>query len=204
MISLFLDTTNEYLNVTLVKDKNIIYQKEMLTKNDHSSYLMPFINEGLKQNNLEAKDINLIYSAVGPGSFTGSRIGITVAKTIAFSLQIKVVPISSLKEYIYAYDSYDYYVPIIEDRQGMYLSIYDKNYETILDETYDSFESLEKKLQNLDGKILIISDKNYEDYEVSKRKIDVLKLIEFNKDNGINPHGLKPNYIKKIEVESKL
>ena len=99
MISLFLDTSSKKLVVYLVKDKDILYFKELETTNDHSKYLVPFIDEALKQNNLSPKDINKIYVVNGPGSFTGTRIGVTVGKVFAYSIGVKVIPVSSLKQY---------------------------------------------------------------------------------------------------------
>lgn len=204
MISLYLDTTNEHLKVYLVKDNKIIFEKDIITKNEHSKYLIPVIEEGLNKNKLKPNNINNIYCAVGPGSFTGSRICITAAKIMAFSLGIKVVPISSLKQYIFNYEGYDYYIPIIKDNKGVYYAIYDKDYNTIEEENYTSKDNLKDKIKTLKGKVCVIFDEEFFDFKVFPKEIDILKLMEFYKDKGICAHALKPNYIKKIEAESKL
>ena len=209
MICLFFDTSSELLKVTLLKDNEVIYDKEMITKNDHSSYLVPSINEAFKTNNIDFKQLDKIVVGIGPGSFTGTRISITVAKTYASSFNIPVISISSLEQMIYDIDGYDYYVPIIEEKNdNMYFSIFDKDKKRIIDDSYSNIEILYSKLSELKGKVAIISNSNkkYDNYDSFDKVInskEIVKNIEVN-NKEVNPHLLKPNYIKKIEVEAKL
>lgn len=209
MICLFFDTSSDLLKVSLIKDNKIIFDKELHTKNDHSSYLVPTIDEAFKSNNIDFKELDEIIVGNGPGSFTGTRISIAVAKTYAFSFNIPVHMISSLEELIYDNDGYDFYVPIIEEKkENLYFSIFDKDKKRVMDDTYSSTEYMYKKLEELDGKILLISlsDKEYEKYDTVKASINalnIMKNIDVNNEK-VNPHLLKPNYIKKIEAEAKL
>ena len=209
MICLFFDTSSDLLKVSLIKDDKIIFDKELHTKNDHSSYLVPTIDEAFKSNNIDFKELDEIIVGNGPGSFTGTRISIAVAKTYAFSFNIPVYMISSLEELIYDNDGYDFYVPIIEEKkENLYFSIFDKDRKRVMDDTYSSTEYMYKKLEELDGKILLISlsDKEYEKYDTVKASINalnIMKNIDVNNEK-VNPHLLKPNYIKKIEAEAKL
>lgn len=206
MICLFLDTSSDDLFVSIKKDNDIIYTKIIGTKNDHSSYLIKTIREGLSKNNLNIRDVNKIMCTVGPGSFTGTRIGITVAKTIAWSLNIPVIPVSSLKQYVFEYSNYDYYVPVINERKDyIYYSIYDKDYNEVGNEKYSSKDEMINRIKELNGNILIISNDDFDDFEVKDKVINSSRLIDYYKnEEGINPHSLKPNYIKRIEAESKL
>ena len=209
MICLFFVTSSDLLKVSLIKDNNIIFDKELHTKNDHSSYLVPTIDEAFKSNNIDFKELDEIIVGNGPGSFTGTRISIAVAKTYAFSFNIPVYMISSLEELIYDNDGYDFYVPIIEEKkENLYFSIFDKDKKRVMDDTYSSTEYMYKKLEELDGKILLISlsNKEYEKYDTVKASINalnIMKNIDVNNEK-VNPHLLKPNYIKKIEAEAKL
>ena len=209
MICLFFDTSSDLLKVSLIKGNKIIFDKELHTKNDHSSYLVPTIDEAFKSNNIDFKELDEIIVGNGPGSFTGTRISIAVAKTYAFSFNIPVYMISSLEELIYDNDGYDFYVPIIEEKkENLYFSIFDKDRKRVMDDTYSSTEYMYKKLEELDGKILLISlsDKEYEKYDTVKASINalnIMKNIDVNNEK-VNPHLLKPNYIKKIEAEAKL
>ena len=209
MICLFFDTSSDLLKVSLIKDNKIIFDKELHIKNDHSSYLVPTIDEAFKSNNIDFKELDEIIVGNGPGSFTGTRISIAVAKTYAFSFNVPVYMISSLEELIYDNDGYDFYVPIIEEKkENLYFSIFDKDKKRVMDDTYSSTEYMYKKLEELDGKILLISlsDKKYEKYDTVKASINalnIMKNIDVNNEK-VNPHLLKPNYIKKIEAEAKL
>ena len=202
MISLFLDTSSKTLSVYIVKDNEIIYEKNITTNNDHSKYLVPSIDEGLKLNNLKPSDVNKCYVVTGPGSFTGTRIAVTVGKTFCYSNNINVIPVSSLKQYIFSLDNYDYYVSVIKDKGNrLYYGIYDKDYNDIVTDKYNYLDVFEEDISKLKGKIAIISE---EGENTIKPKLDVIKLMEYYKDSEINPHYLKPNYLKKIEVEEKL
>ena len=197
MISLFLDTSSKKLVVILIKDNEILSKKELESINDHASHLVPFIDEVLKDNNMTTKDIDKIFVVNGPGSFTGTRIGVTVGKTLAYSNNIKVVPVSSLKQYIFSKTGYDYYVSIINDKNNrLYYGIYDKDYNDIIIDKYSTKDIFDKDISKLEGNILTIDESNQE--------LDILKLIDYYKDNDINAHELKPNYLKKIDAESML
>ena len=209
MICLFFDTSSEKLNVSLMRDDNILYDKQIETKNDHSSFLVPLIDEAIKSNNIEFKDIDRIIVGIGPGSFTGTRITITVAKIYGYSLNIPTFGISSLEIMIYENDGYDYYVPVIEDKNDkLYFSIFDKDKKRVIEDSYISKEEFYNELSKYNKNILIISHKGikYDNYDTKK---EVINAVNINKNilinnKEVNPHLLKPNYIKKIEAESKL
>ena len=89
-----------------------------------------------------------------------------------------------------------------------YFGIFDKDKKRIINDTYTSKEDLYNTLSKYNGNILIIShnDIKYDKYDTKK---EIINTININKNilinnEEVNPHLLKPNYIKKIEVESKL
>lgn len=205
MIFIFLDTSSDNLIISLLKNYKILSTKEIKSLNDHSSYIIKLIKEILDENSINIKDISKIFCTVGPGSFTGTRIGVTVAKTLAFSLNKKVVPISSLKQYIFGHQDYDYIIPVVEDKRGIYYSIYNSNYKELFEEKYVLKDLFFEEIKKLNGNVLLISDNDYKNYKCVRKKIDIESMIKFyDSFDGINAHELKPNYIKKIEVESKL
>lgn len=204
MISLFLDTSSKKLVVILVKDNKIIGFKELESINDHASHLIPFIDEILKENNMTTKDINKIFVVNGPGSFTGTRIGVTVGKVLAYSNDIPVIPVSSLKQYIFSLENYNYYVSIIKDKNNrMYYGIYDKDYNDIVIDKYQTKDVFMKDIENLINAVFI-SEEEIDGINTIKPILNINKLIEYYKDKEINAHYLKPNYLKKIDAEDKL
>lgn len=93
------DTCLDKTYITLSEDSKIIESKIILSdgENYHSAYLISTIVEILKSNNLEPKDIDMIATDIGPGSFTGIRACTTVARVLAQQLDIKAVGVSSLE-----------------------------------------------------------------------------------------------------------
>lgn len=202
MISLFIDTSTSTLSIGLFKDDILVYSK-VITSSEHSKYTMPAIEEAFTKNNIDPMSVNKILVTNGPGSFTGIRIGVTIAKTYAWACNINVIPISTLKAYALSYEGYNYYVPLIDARRNYaYAAIYDKKYNNILEDTYISMDELKDKLKNLDN-ILVIG-KEISNYDIKDPILNIQKIYDYYKDEeGINPHALLPNYLKKTEAEEK-
>lgn len=97
MIGLAIDTSTNVLGVALAKDNTVIAEFITNENKNHSVRLMPAIDHILKEVNLTPKDLDRVIVAKGPGSYTGVRIGVSVAKALAWSLQIPLVGISSLE-----------------------------------------------------------------------------------------------------------
>lgn len=203
MITLFIDTCTEILNVALIKD-GIILGSSTISSSEHSKYTMPEIEKLFKNNNINPKSVNKIMVTNGPGSFTGIRIGVTIAKTYAWACNINVIPISTLKAYALSYDGFDYYIPMIDARRGyVYAGIYNNKYEEVMNDSYISIDNLIEKENDLNN-VLFISNSNFNGIETVSTKINIQKIYEYYKDEeGINPHALMPNYLKKTEAEEK-
>ena len=96
MKTMIMDTSSEYLIISLLDDNKVIYEYIVPGKNNHSDNLLKKIEEGLHQTNLEVKDFDKIICGVGPGAYTGLRVALTVAKMFAWTLNIPLYTISSL------------------------------------------------------------------------------------------------------------
>ena len=201
VITLFIDTSTEYLTVALIKDDKVL-KESTISSSEHSKYAMIKIEELFNDTGIDRKSVNKIMVMNGPGSFTGVRIGVTIAKTYAWACNINVVPISTLKAYALSYDGYDYYVPYIDARRGyVYAAIYDKDYNEVLNDSYISLENLLNKCEKLSNIAFVgKSDKK----EILPNKLNILNIYNYYKEeNGITPHALVTNYLKKTEAEEK-
>lgn len=208
MISLFLDTSNFRLVVGVVdEDSNTIktfYNEELL--GDLSVKIFPVMQKCIEDAGIIPTNINKIYIVNGPGSFTGVRIGVTIAKTFAWAKDIKVISISSLEAI--ASTSFDtrYAVSMIDARRDcVYAGIYKQNLESVLEDAYISLESLKNNLPD-DGDCTFITDDKINYFgDTMKNEPNILKIIEKHKnDLGINPHKLNPKYLKMTEAEANL
>ncbi len=92
-----LDTASEHLYLALVNSQgDVIDDVYRQGKNDHSVTLMPAISDLLEKHNLTPSQMKRIVVGIGPGSYTGVRAGVTVAKVLAWSLNIPLSTVSSL------------------------------------------------------------------------------------------------------------
>lgn len=97
MYSLMLDSSNKELVVGVSKDGNLLAFKEYECFQRQSELMIPEINNLFKENNIDPKDIKEIFVAKGPGSYTGVRIALTIAKVYSYALNIPCYAMSSLK-----------------------------------------------------------------------------------------------------------
>ena len=93
---LAIDTSSSVCSVAILEDDKLIDKNEIDDGKTHSENLMPLLDEVLKRNSIDIKDINMIACTVGPGSFTGIRIGVTAANTMADMLNVEVKSFSVL------------------------------------------------------------------------------------------------------------
>ena len=77
---LSIDTSSKICSVAVLDNKNVLKEENLNNGLTHSESLMPLIEQILIDTNLALKDINLIVCDLGPGSFTGIRIGVATAK----------------------------------------------------------------------------------------------------------------------------
>ena len=93
------DTCLDKTYITLNNDSKIVKSEVIFSdgENYHSAYLISTIVKVLKEGGLEPKDLDIIATDIGPGSFTGIRACVTVARVLAQQLNIKTIGVSSLE-----------------------------------------------------------------------------------------------------------
>ena len=189
---LFIDSATTNLVVAIINEGKVAYIYNNDGGLDTSSKMMPILDEAFKASKLKPQDINKIFVVTGPGSFTGIRIGLTVAKTMAYSLNIPIIPISSLE----VMASGNGGTALINARRGyVFAGTYDAELNVIYPDSYILMSDNLKKPY--------ISYDNF-DFAVEKPIVDVLKVIRKHENNkSVNPHLLKPNYLKLTEAEEK-
>jgi tRNA threonylcarbamoyladenosine biosynthesis protein TsaB len=96
MLLLGIDTSSQAATAALSKDGAIICEYTLNQKKTHSAQLLPMIEQMLKASGYEFSDIDAFACGVGPGSFTGVRIGVSIIKGLAFGKNIPCVPVSTL------------------------------------------------------------------------------------------------------------
>ena len=185
MQTLFIDTNKEELHIAIIIGEKII-ERKVVGNRSHSEIMVPTLQELLESTSVTLESLDQIIVVNGPGSFTGVRIGVTVAKTIAYSLNIPIKTITSLETIgICATDDYD--IVTVKDSKGVYSALKNNG-------LFTNFEY--RKNQEFDEYI-----KEY-GYRVCKNnEIDLRRVIEYAKNiECTNPHQVNPIYIKKIDA----
>lgn len=184
MKTLFMDTATNYLIVGLLDGEKESFSTRV-GKNDNAAYLVNKIDELLKENNTNIDEIDEIIVGVGPGSYTGTRVSVVVAKTLAYSKNIKLKKISSIAFLTSGYDSLVY--GAIDARRNSYFAGKYINAKELIEDNYLSYELL----QNVSN--LVILNEN-------TIKIN-LKNIKENAVDVLDVFDLEPNYLRKTEAE---
>ena len=196
---LLLDTSNSFINIYVIENDKLLVEEHIKVLKDMSNIIMPKIREIFDNLSFELRDIDKLFVTIGPGSFTGVRIGITVIKTIGYSLNIPVYPISTLEYLSSITTKKNRIISIIDARRGnVFAGYYDNTLNKLKEEALIPYDSIEIS----DDDIIVSYDGVYNSEIMN---VDVIKLInKHQNDNSINPHELVPNYLKKTEAEEKL
>ena len=205
MKTLYIDTSSDYLYSGIVIDDKLVSFIKKKYEKDLSKEALPKIIELFDKANITPKDLDKIIVVNGPGSFTGIRIGITIAKTIAWALNINITPISGLTAMAISCNTNSFKMPLIDARRGyVYGAIYDKDNNQVLEDSHIELKTLLTKAKDLDIKAITNNDL---DINIKKESYDpdILKIVKhFEESDGINPHLVNPIYLKKTEAEEKL
>ena len=203
---LYIDTSSSYLYTAIVDNNNVLAEIKEEYGQSLSEVALPRIVSMFEDTKLSPKDIDKIIVVNGPGSFTGIRIGITIAKVYAWSLNIPITTIYSLEAMAISSKENKYHVPIINARRGyVFTAIYDENYNAVLKPCHILLTDLQEKLKDIDNYEYISNDE-FDDLEVNSYSPDMAKVVDYFKDKEcINPHAVNPEYLKLTEAEeSKL
>lgn len=221
MKTLTIDTSTEILGVGLLIDGHVAGEVVTNIKKDHSTRLMPVIVSLMDELMVKPEELTQIVVANGPGSYTGTRIGVTTAKSLAWALNIPVIGVSSLQTLTYHGRFFNGLIcPFFDARRNnVYTSLYKWEYDENILIQKDCHVSMEEWLQMLserDDKILFLSP------HIEQYKGDILNslgdqaVILENPYHYITPtflyiaslgetesnvHTLSPNYIRLAEAE---
>lgn len=217
MIWLGIDTSNKPLSIAIVKDHTVLAEHRDTFGQTHSVAAMPAIVRLLEAANLTPADLNAIAVAEGPGSYTGIRIGMTLAKTLAWSLSIPVYPVSSLQVLAAPGKRFSGLTISLMDarRNHVFAGVY-KGTEKLL-EQHISFEELESFVTSYKLPLLWVG----QDTAIYKSQIETINAESYFADghenipsaaaliqlaSTMNPaediHQLTPSYMRITEAEA--
>ncbi|OIK15931.1 tRNA (adenosine(37)-N6)-threonylcarbamoyltransferase complex dimerization subunit type 1 TsaB [Bacillus sp. MUM 116] len=224
MTILAIDTSNYTLGVALIEENQVLGEYMTNLKKNHSIRVMPAIQTLMRDCDRVPADLTKVVVAKGPGSYTGVRIGVTIAKTLAWTLKIPLVGVSSLEILASGTGRYfDGYVsPLFDARRGqVYTGLYQYKNGELLTVEQDQLIMLvdwAQYLTKMDRPILFVGN----DLSIHQQKIaeilgskgvfaaltehnprpSVLALLGQNQTEE-DVHSFVPNYIRLAEAEAK-
>lgn len=192
MITILLDSSNTNLSVGIAKDNLLLDYVSYEAWQRQSEYMIPELDKLLTKYDIKKEDITDVIVAKGPGSYTGVRIAITIAKTITTALDIKLYAVSSLRV---LKDGDHPSICLINARSGRsYIGVYENEKILLEDQIMKNDDVLayinahpdysvcgDTKYLNLNG----VESNNLKEMISLKEHLD-----------SINPLSLKPVYMK--------
>ena len=185
MYTLIIDSATKVLYHALVKDDKVV--KEIYTKgqNDHAKNIVSLIEKMLKEENITVDNLDKIVCGIGPGSYTGVRMAVTVAKMLSSFKRIPLYEISTLK--LISSGESGKVLAMIDARRGNAFSAIYQDSNLVLSEAMRAKEEVMKESYDA-----IVYESNY--------KVDPIKAIAYSVRHE-NPHSLNPNYLRETEAE---
>ena len=198
MISLFIDTSLSNVSISVIKDKKILSLIDECTPNMHSVYATKYVKDALDKANIDANEVDNIMVVNGPGSFTGIRIGVTIAKTYGYLVKKDITPISSLKILAISSNHDGIILSMIPaNKYNYYVAVYDSNYHELEKEMFMSKEKIIQLCQKYNPYIVSTETSVIGKYKINKQKLDILKIVNYYQNsNKVNYHKILPNYLK--------
>lgn len=223
---LAIDTSNQVLGVAVISNQQVLAEFITNINKNHSIRLMPAVDHVMKEAGLIPNELDKIVVAKGPGSYTGIRIGLTTAKTMAWTLKIPIVGVSSLEVVANNGQLFKGIIcPFFDARRGqVYTGLYQADgkghVNQLLDEENILFsEWLEKiKYHYTEQPILFLSNDLsihkeaiisiigeraiFPDHSLHIPRPSVLGILGSNREENDDTHRLVPNYLRLVEAEA--
>lgn len=221
---LAIDSSNYVMGVAVMNDGVIVGELITNLKKNHSIRLMPAIEDLLEEVSIKPNELDRIVVAEGPGSYTGLRIGISIAKTLAWTLNVPLVGVSSLEVLAQSGRYFDgAIVPFFDARRGqVYTSFFVQEGGHLTRKSDDQivlFEDWLKANKETSEKFLFISN----DLSNHRERIESilgekavfppisslnarpseLAVLGAVKEPVEDVHSFKPNYVRMAEAEAK-
>ena len=161
---LCIETSGKNCSVALFEGLQLVSIREVHTEQfSHSENLHVFIEQVLKESNLQPKAIKAIAISAGPGSYTGLRIGVATAKGLCYGWDIPLIALPTLRilaeQVSYEFTDIEYIIPMIDARRmEVFTAVYSHDFSPILGEraeilTESTFDTYLNK-----GKTIFLGD----------------------------------------------
>jgi len=216
MYLMAVDTSNVVASVAVFKDSELLGEKRSEDQKTHSEKLLPIMDALLEELGLKLGQMDLFAVCVGPGSFTGIRIGVATVKGIAQALHKRVIPVTSLEGLLNKTEDENACAIINARHENVYFQIRRNGCDEMPD--FMPISQLLNEKMGADEKFTFVGDgvkefenllKNNENFEIltdfyqtslNIGKVALNKYFEDEK-NAILPHSITPIYLRKAQPD---
>ena len=203
------DTSSKALSLAILEDKQVLAETTINIKKNHSITLMPAIDFLMESLDWTPKDLDRIVVAEGPGSYTGLRIAVATAKTLAHTLNIELVGMSSLLALV-PYQQEGLFVPLMDARRNNVYAGFYENAKPVMPEAHLPFERVIELIKGTSqvtfvGEVGSFVEQIQEhlprtNYKETLPNAANLALLAWDKEAD-SLHDFVPNYLKRVEAE---
>lgn len=204
------DSSNKALSVAILDNESMLAETTINIKKNHSISLMPTIDFLMASVGLEPQDLERIVVAEGPGSYTGLRVAVATAKTLAYTLGIELVGVSSLYALTDCGKVDELIVPIIDARrQHVYAGFYRKG-KAQREDTYMSFSDVLSGLHD-EEHVHFVGEVDAFREQIAKAlpKAQITETLPSavligrlgSQLSPVNVDAFVPQYLKRVEAE---
>ena len=189
---LAVDTSSKNCSIAIVEFSDessykIIGLENSDNEKTHSQKLMPLVDKLFKETDLNLKDIDYLACCIGPGSFTGIRIGIATVKAFSDSLNMPIIPVTSLESLAYNVDFNGYVVPIIDAKnQNIYCEMFSAEDGRFINKSEPlaiDIDSIKEKIKLNENKNICFVGDGSKIYEDKLRNIFSDNNVDFSDNN---------------------
>ena len=195
---LSIETTTNICSVSLFSNDNLISIKEDYNRN-HSTLLGKYIDEIFYKQKIKLIDLDAIALSIGPGSYTGLRIGLSMAKGLAYTLDKPIIPINTIESINYSVKDKNYFIVLPAYKEFCFIQEY-KNGTKINDIQFKSLDDIKSK-DNIHGYLGNSIDLNINEILPSSKNIAKVGYENFDKYICYDVKSIQPNYIKPIKYK---
>ena len=203
------DTSSKALSLAILEDKQVLAETTINIKKNHSITLMPAIDFLMASLDWTPKDLDRIVVAEGPGSYTGLRIAVATAKTLAHTLNIELVGMSSLLALVPRQQE-GLLVPLMDARRNNVYAGFYENAKPVMPEAHLSFAEVLEQVKDAEqvtfvGEVGPFVEQIQEqlpqaNYQETLPNAANLALLAWDREAD-SLHDFVPNYLKRVEAE---
>ena len=203
------DTSSKALSLAILEDKQVLAETTINIKKNHSITLMPAIDFLMASVDWTPKALDRIVVAEGPGSYTGLRIAVATAKTLAHTLNIELVGMSSLLALV-PYQQEGLFVPLMDARRNNVYAGFYENAKPVMPKAHLPFERVIELIKGASqvtfvGEVVPFVEQIQEHLPRTNFKETLpnaanLALLAWDKEAD-SLHDFVPNYLKRVEAE---